>query len=368
MKKILYITTVSRTINAFLVPHINMLIDKGYKVDCACSIDHELDTTIRNRCENIFNIPFSRNPLNPNNLKAYKMLLDIQKEHNYDMVHVHTPVASIYGRLLKLKFPDIKTIYTVHGFHFFKGSSKINWLVYYPIEKIMSKFTDIIITMNEEDYRRSLNFKVDKVYKFNGVGLDLDSYKLNENDMIRVRRELNLNHDDFVICMIAEVNKNKNHKQIIDAIEVLKNRNINVKLICAGDGILYEATKEYIKSRNLQDNIHMLGFRTDINRLISSCNIGVLMSYREGLPRNIMELMACKKPVIGTNIRGIRDLIKDGKTGYLVDVGDVKSTADKIEILYKNKDYLNELSKNCYRYIQKYDVSEILEELKEVYI
>ena len=96
MKKILYITTVSRTINAFLVPHINMLIDKGYKVDCACSIDHELDTTIRNRCENIFNIPFSRNPLNPNNLKAYKMLLDIQKEHNYDMVHVHTCSINIW--------------------------------------------------------------------------------------------------------------------------------------------------------------------------------------------------------------------------------------------------------------------------------
>lgn len=367
MKKILYITTVSRTINAFLVPHINMLIDKGYKVDCACSIDHELDTTIRNRCENIFNIPFSRNPLNPNNLKAYKMLLDIQKEHNYDMVHVHTPVASIYGRLLKLKFPDIKTIYTVHGFHFFKGSSKINWLVYYPIEKIMSKFTDIIITMNEEDYRRSLNFKVDKVYKFNGVGLDLDSYKLNENDMIRVRRELNLNHDDFVICMIAEVNKNKNHKQIIEAVKILKNRNVDVKVVCAGDGVLLESIKEEIKKEKLDENILMLGFRTDIDDLIASCDVGVLMSYREGLPKNIMELMAGKKPVIGTDIRGIRDLVIDGCNGFLVKVGDSEDTARKIELLKNNNDMLVEFSENAYEFIRDYNIDNVVKHLEHIY-
>ena len=151
MKKILYITTLSRTINAFLVPHIEMLIKEGHKVDCACNIDHDLNKVIENKCENIYNLPFSRNPLDPKNLKAYKMLLDIQKKNNYDIVHVHTPIAAIYGRLLKLKFPNIKTIYTVHGFHFYKGASKLNWIIYYPIEKFMASLTDVIITMNEED-------------------------------------------------------------------------------------------------------------------------------------------------------------------------------------------------------------------------
>ena len=108
MKKILYITTLSRTINAFLVPHIEMLIKEGHKVDCACNIDHDLNKVIENKCENIYNLPFSRNPLDPKNLKAYKMLLDIQKKNNYDIVHVHTQIAAIYGRLLKLKFPNIK--------------------------------------------------------------------------------------------------------------------------------------------------------------------------------------------------------------------------------------------------------------------
>ena len=142
MKKVLYVTTVSRTINAFLVPHINMLLDKGYTVDCACSIDKEVDVDLINKDINIYNIPFSRNPLNPKNYKAFKELIKIQEQNQYDIIHVHTPVASVYGRLLKLKFPNVKTIYTVHGFHFHKGAPFINWAISYPIEKIMSIFTD----------------------------------------------------------------------------------------------------------------------------------------------------------------------------------------------------------------------------------
>ena len=365
MKKILYITTLSRTINAFLVPHIEMLIKEGHKVDCACNIDHDLNKVIENKCENIYNLPFSRNPLDPKNLKAYKMLLDIQKKNNYDIVHVHTPIAAIYGRLLKLKFPNIKTIYTVHGFHFYKGASKLNWIIYYPIEKFMASLTDVIITMNEEDYNRALTFNIDKVYKVNGVGLDLNAYKSNSTSLAQYREEFGLKEEDFVIAMIADVNKNKNHKQIIDAIEHLNKKDI--KLICAGEGILLDSIKEEIEKRNLQDNIKMLGFRKDIDKIISVCDIGVLMSYREGLPRNIMELMSAKKTVIGTNIRGIKDLIEDEKTGYLVEVGDYKTTANKIEKLYNNKNLLKELSDNCYCFIKKYDINNVLKDLKEIY-
>ena len=135
MKKVLYITTISRTINAFLIPHIEKLIDEGYEVDCACNIDKEVDERLIKKGVEVYDIPFSRNPLNPKNIKAYKILAKIVKEKQYDIVHVHTPVASVYGRLLKLKFKNLKTIYTVHGFHFFKGAPKINWMIYYPIEK-----------------------------------------------------------------------------------------------------------------------------------------------------------------------------------------------------------------------------------------
>ena len=137
MKKILYITTVSRTINAFLVPHIQMLLDEGYIVDIATCIDKPIDSDLIERGVKVFNIPFGRNPLHPGNINAFVKLIQIQKKEQYDMVHVHTPVASLFGRLLKLRFPKLKTIYTAHGYHFLKGGPKIGWLLYYPIEKIM---------------------------------------------------------------------------------------------------------------------------------------------------------------------------------------------------------------------------------------
>lgn len=368
MKKILYITTVSRTINAFLIPHIQMLRKEGYKVDCACAIDKPIDESLIKDRINIYEIPFSRNPLHPSNMKAFKKLIKIQEENEYDIVHVHTPVASVYGRLLKAKFPKLKTIYTVHGFHFHEGAPLINWGIYYPIEKIMTRFTDTMITMNSEDYERAKKFKIKEVYKINGVGVDLKKYNLENIDRNKIRRSLGLKEDDFVILMIAEVNKNKNHKQMIDSIEILKNKGIkNIKVICAGDGVIFNEVCSYIKEKNLQENIKMLGFRTDINELIASCDIGILMSYREGLPRNIMELMACGKPVIGTNIRGIRDLIEDGVNGYLVDVGDVENTASKIENIYQDIESLKYMGDSSNKLIKKYNVFRIVEKLQKIH-
>lgn len=371
MKKILYVTTLSRTINAFLVPHITSLIDNGNLVDCACYIDkdREIPIELKERNVKFFDIPFSRNPLNPNNMKAFKQLVEIQDKYNYDIVHVHTPIAAVYGRLLKIKFPKLKTVYTAHGFHFYKGAPFINWAIYYPIEKMMAKFTDVIITMNEEDYQMAQKFNIEEVFKVNGVGIDLNKYNSDLFNKNEIRKKLNLKDDDFVILMIAEVNKNKNHKQMIDAIEILKNKGIdNIKVLCAGDGVIFDKIKQYVKGKNLQDNIHMLGFRTDINELIASCDMGILMSYREGLPRNIMELMAYGKPVIGTNIRGIRDLIKHSINGYLVNIKDNKQTAKYIEKIYMNKQLLESMGENAYDKVQVYSVDKVVNEIDKIII
>ena len=167
--------------------------------------------------------------------------------------------------------------------------------------------------------------------------------------------------------MIAEVNKNKNHIQMIKAVEALVKEGKSVKVLCAGDGVLFEEIKEEVVSRNLENNIFMLGFRTDINEIICSADVGMLMSYREGLPRNIMELMAFGKPVIGTNIRGIRDLIEDGKNGYLVEVGDSERTSQAIDTLISDKELLMEMSRYSYEKSDDYSVESIISELGQVY-
>ena len=377
MKKVLYVTTVSRTINAFLVPHINMLLNDGYKVDCACSIDKELDKSLIKNGVKIFDIPFNRNPLSIANIKAFKELIKIQKENKYDIVHVHTPVASIFGRLLKLRFNNLKTIYTAHGYHFFKGGSKLGWMIYYPIEKFMAKFTDVTININSEDYEITKNkLKPNETYYLKGVGIDLTKYKLlDENQKAKKRLELGLKDDDFVVIMIAELNENKNQIQLIKALEILKNKYKNIKALCVGEGDkLNELTKE-VKIRALENNISFLGFRTDINELINISDIGVLLSYREGLPRNIMELMANGKKVIATDIRGNRDLVCNSNVGTLVKVGDYEETAKAIEMYIKEKKSLEEVynvtlnkEERVIQEIKDYEISKICEELRTIYI
>lgn len=365
MKKVLYVTTVSRTINAFLIPHINMLLDNGYEVHCACSIDKPVDKELQRRGVKIFEVPFSRNPLGIGNIKAFIKLEELQRINDYDIVHVHTPIAAIYGRLLKLNFPSLRVIYTEHGYHFLKGGSKLGWILYYPIEKIMAKFTDVTININKEDYEITKEkLKPKKCYLLNGVGLDLDKYKkLSSKEIQEKRKEFGLKDKDFVVLMVAEINKNKNHIQLINAMDILKDKYPNIKVLCIGDGTLKESLEKQIILRNLQNNIFMLGYRLDVNKLINISDIGILLSRREGLPRNIMEFMACGRKVIATDIRGCRDLICDETIGTLVNVDDYESTAKAIEKYYILSDKSFEVSKE----IRKYDIESINSELLKIY-
>lgn len=365
MKKVLYVTTVSRTINAFLIPHINMLLDNGYEVHCACSIDKPVDKELQRRGVKIFEVPFSRNPLGIRNIKAFIKLEELQRINDYDIVHVHTPIAAIYGRLLKLNFPSLRIIYTAHGYHFLKGGSKLGWSIYYPIEKIMAKFTDVTININKEDYEITKEkLKPKKCYLLNGVGLDLDKYKkLSSKEIQGKRKEFGIKDKDFVVLMIAEINKNKNHIQLINAMDILKDKYPNIKVLCIGDGTLKESLEKQIILRNLQNNIFMLGYRLDVNKLINISDIGILLSRREGLPRNIMEFMACGRKVIATDIRGCRDLICDETIGTLVNVDDYESTAKAIEKYY----ILNNKSFEVSKEIRKYDIESINSELLKIY-
>lgn len=370
MKKILYVTTVSRTINSFFLPHLDMLVDEGYEVACAAkneegsyAISNKLNKKIK-----FFDIPFTRNPLSLQNIKAYKMLCKIQEENNYDIIHVHTPIASVYARLLKRKFKNVKLVYTAHGFHFFKGSSKSSWIIYHTIEKYLSKYTDVLVTINNEDYNVAKGFNAKNVVKINGVGIDFSSYKkLSQERIKEIRDNMGLDDDDFVLVMIGEHNVNKNQIQLIKALQNLQNDYPKIKGIFLGDGELFEENKKYVEENNIT-NAKLLGFRKDVNDMINISDVLVSMSYREGLPKNILEAMACGKPVIGTPIRGTSDLIENEKNGLLVGLNDVKGTEEAILELYnKNEEDLQEMRAISLEKSKDYDMNHILEHLKKIY-
>ena len=367
--RVLYLTTVSRTINAFLIPHIKMLINEGNEVEVACNIDLPISKELLEEHIRINIIKFSRNPISLDNVLAYKQIKKLVQQNKYDVVHVHTPIASFVTRMA-IRKENIKKVYTAHGFHFYKGASIISWGIYYPLEKIASKWSDAIITINNEDYllaKQRFYHKNNKIYRINGIGVDLSKYSNKDNDLSGFKESLELKKDDFIITVVAELIKRKNHKQIIDTIKLLKDRYPNIKLLLVGDGKLSIELREYIDKNNLESNVLMLGFRKDVDKIISISDVVGLFSFQEGLPRNLMEAMSIGKPIICTNIRGNNDLVKNNINGILVDINDIEGTKNAILNLYNNRILLMKFSEVSKNEVKKYDIKSVLNEMSKIY-
>lgn len=373
MKKILFVAHVQSHIVNFHLPFIKYFQDKGYEVYVATKLDEEKYGYIKNEYPNInwVNIDIPRSPLSLKVFSALKDLIKLMKQNKFKLVHVHTPVGGFLGRLAARLTNTGPVLYTAHGFHFFKGAPKLYWMTYYLAEKIAARWTDGIITINEEDYEiamRKFKSKETQIFKVNGVGLDLNLYKtLSEEEKKEKRQELSISEEEFVIIMIAELNENKNQIQLIKAIELLKEECPNIKVMFVGEGDKLNELKEEAVLREISDKVLFLGFRTDINELINISDIGVLLSYREGLPRNIMEIMATGKAVICTDIRGNNDLIKDNVNGYLVDVNDIEGTYKKIVMAIENREKLNEFGRKSREIIEEYSIHKILKDMAKIY-
>lgn len=365
MKKILYVTTISKTINAFFIPHIKKLIDEGYKVDVACSIEIEIDDSLLEYPVQVYDINFSRNPLSLNNITGYKKIRELIKKNKYDMVHVHTPIASFITRMAIRNF-NLKVIYTAHGFHFYQGAPLLNWIIYYPLEKLAARWTDRIITINTEDFNRAKLFKLRNngdVNLTHGVGIDEKSYELKNFNICQYRSKVGLDKNDFIILILAEINSNKNHIQVIEAVKLLRYKYKNIKVICAGDGPLQAELEQRVIEYRLEKEIIFLGFRRDVKELIAISNIVGLFSKREGLGKCILEAMIIGCPVLATNTRGPRELIENNKNGFLVEVNDYIKTAEAIEKLYLDESLTDEFIYMQQVNVQKYFMNNVLKEL-----
>ena len=357
MSKILYVTTVSQTINAFLIPHIKELMKNGHEVEIACNIDLELDDSIKDI--NFNRINFSRNPFKFCNIKAIKEIQNLFHLNKYDIVHVHTPIAAFITRLA-LRKENVEIIYTAHGFHFYKGASIVNWAVYYSLEKIASKWTDKLITINHEDFKRANKFTLrnnGKVYLMNGVGIEPAKYKIDDFNREDYRLKIGVSSDDFMILILAEINKNKNHIQVIKALELIDNKNL--KVICAGEGPLKSELEKLCKKNNI-DSVKFIGYRRDIKELINSTDCISLFSKREGLGKCLLEGMIAGNPIIATKTRGPKELVLEGENGYLVELEDYVNTGRVIEKLAQNKELRKTMGGKSKELVKKYDLDNIL--------
>lgn len=364
-KKILF-TSHTANFSKFNRPFMRWLKEQGFEVHYASAGEEKvLD------CDKHFTVPFSRNPLKMTNLKAFRKLKEILEQEKYDIIHTHTPVGSVITRLAAktARRNGTRVIYTAHGFHFFKGAPLLNWLTYYPIEKLMTRYTDMLITINEEDYELAKSkFNTDARYVA-GVGIDQKKFDiaLTLKEKIALRTSLGLKRGDFVILYLAELSKRKNQLWLIQSLSALIKNNPDVHLLLAGQDSLGGQCQKLTKELALEDNIHFLGYRNDVAELLGITDLVVSSSLQEGLPVNIMEAIYMGLPIVAVDCRGSRDLVKDGLNGYIIGKDEDSRLADKVSYIKNDKSFRRQAVLQNKKIVDPYLLDKILPEMANFY-
>lgn len=372
MKKVLFVATVVKThIMEFHIPYLKMFKEMGWETAVAARNDYEnpADCVIP-YCDTYYNVPFERNPLKPGNLKAYKELKHIIDEGEYDIIHCHTPVGAMLTRLAakQARKQGTKVFYTAHGFHFYKGAPAINWILYYPVEKWLSRYTDVLITINKEDYERAKTFKAGKVCYVPGVGIDLKKFNAGYVNKEQKRKEIGVSADDFVLLSVGELIPRKNHEVVIRALSVLKqlDKLNHIEYVICGRGSYEADLRKLAEGLDVADHVHFLGYRNDISEICNCADLFVFMSHQEGLPVALMEAMACGLPAVCSNIRGNTDLIEDGVTGLLAN-NTPEEVAQSISKMKSDTALRNRVASAALQKIKQFDLSSVEDEMSKIY-
>ncbi len=365
---ILYVTTIGLTM-IFFKNLTKELIDEGHTVDIACNeTEEKVPDCYREWGCKIYPLSCSRALFRKGNIDAINQLKKIVKENHYDIVHCHTPIASICTRLAcyKLRRNGTKVFYTAHGFHFYKGAPLINWLIYYPIEKFASRLTDELIVINHEDFDlANRRMRAKHVVYVPGVGVDVNRFQSVVVDRLSKRRTLGIPEDAFLLISVGELNRNKNHEVVVRAIAQLGNKNIHYMI--AGRGPLKEYLLNLASDLGVSSQVHLLGYREDIAELYKSSDVCCFPSIREGLPLAAIEAMACGLPIIVADNRGTREFAANGVNGFVCKWNDIDSFANSIMHLANNRNILEGLSIAARDTVRRFDESRMIPLMKDIY-
>lgn len=333
MSKIL-ITATNAMIYQFLIPHIEELLKHGHAVDIASTNLKEFDKLLKSGLDGlgvrVQYVRLGRSPFRLANCKGIKDLDQIISKGDYDLIWTNEPVMGVATRIaaVKARRAGTRVIYMVHGFHFYKGAPVKNWLLYYPVERVMAHFTDAVITINKEDYDRARKFAVKDVYYVHGVGLDTDKFKDTCVDRPLKRRALGIPEDAVLLLSVGELEKRKNHEVVLKALGKIQDENIHY-MIC-GKGRLEKYLKRLCINLHIQNRVHFPGYRKDIAELCKMADIYIFPSQREGMGIAALEGMAAGLPLISSYTNGIKDYTRAGRTGFTLKPHDVEGFAEAI--------------------------------------
>ena len=347
----------------FLIPHIKDLQTRNITVECACSKTGFYFEELEEKYGLVLHkISFSRSPYNISNIKCLLKLISLIKKNNFDVIHCHEPVGGAMGRVAGF-ITGCKVIYTAHGFHFFKGNSWLNNFIYKNVESLLARFTDILITINDEDYNAAKTFCVKRgggIYKISGIGCNIKKIQALHIDRVRKRRDLGIGKDTFVVITTAELIDRKKINIGIKAFIDAKIDN-SIYLIC-GDGKEEKKLKRLVEDQN----IRFLGFRKDIHELNAIADVCLFPSNQEGLSIAVIEAMAAGLKMVVSDARGVKDCIVNDKSGIICNRNKVEDFSVALIFMYKQKRNSEYYTFNR-KYSEKYDIDNILKEMNYIY-
>ena len=373
MKKALIVTNLIGFVS-FLWNDIHILQSMGYEITFAANGD-----TIKNennkeilREQNVRFVQLdisSKTPFDKKNLKAYRDIKMLIEKECFELIHCHTPIAGFISRLAarKARKNGAKLIYTTHGLAYTRYSTKKQWILYYWAEKIASRFTDLIIAINQEDEEKAKRLWCKKVKRINGVGVDTERYHDVEIDTKQYKEWLGVPTDKIMVLSVGEISERKNHQIIIKALGTLPTKKDYIYVICGrevGDDSLSKMLKQLAEENGV--NLYLLGHRSDIPQIMHCSDIGAIPSVREGLGLAGIQSLCAEVPLVGTGIQGIKEYIIDDITGYLCEPFDVNGFADAI-IKLTDIETRKKMQENCYEVAKRFDTKISRMQMENVY-
>ena len=370
--KLLLTATVQSHIVQFHRPLVDMLHARGCEVHVAAKDNlAEKNGLTLDFADKVFDVPFARSPKSPDNLRAYRQIKDIIQAERYDVIHCNTPMGGIVTRLAagKARKTGTRVFYTAHGFHFYKGAPKKNWIIYYPIEKLFARFfTDKLITITQEDYdlaRRKFACQVERIH---GVGVDENRYcPITDDEKQRLRERMSYAPNQKLILCVGELLPNKNQVMAIRMMRELVKDYPDAKLLLAGNGPEKDRLEHEIAASGLEKNAELLGYCTHLQDYQHIADVSVSCSRREGLPLNIVEAMLSGTPVVATVNRGHRELIRNGETGFLVAVDDAAGMEERVKTIFADDALRAALQDAALASANHYSRTAVEQELERIY-
>lgn len=374
MRKVLILAHVASMVGLFNIPNIELLQEMGYEVHVACNFNkgnvfnNEQSKQLKKRLTTMnvkyFQIDFDRNIFRiDKNLQALRDVIKLIQEQRYLFIHCHTPIGGFVGRIAS-KITHTKVIYTCHGFHFYKGAPLKNWLVYYPIEKICSYMTDTLLCINKEDYRLAkTKMKAKKIAYIPGVGINSRLERISNDKRQYLRESIGVKETDILLLSVGELNKNKNHTVVLEALNVLKNPRVHYAI--AGKGELKKSLEEQAKKNGILENVHFLGFQDKIGDWYDAADIFVFPSYREGLSVSLMEAMSHKLPCVVSDIRGNNDLIENNTWRF--NPSNIKQLSGILQKMICEKSLIEINGKINQKVVEKYSLENVMKITRKIY-